>query len=460
MTHSPQSTPFGPPLAPTTWLRRATFLLLAVGTISLSACKDDDDDPSTPTTPTPAPTTVFYVGSNKSGANMNSVLAYRLKADGNIELLAGSPFMTGGAGFANPTQALGPDDTDECLALSPDKKRLFAVNQGSNTIAVFNIGTDGKLTAVAGSPFNSGGNNPCSIGVVGNRIVVVNKSDDGDSTTMEPAPTYNVFDVAAATGALSATPGGMFATKPGASPAHAYISPNQKLLFVDDFLAFMPPNPMGTLRALAIGTNGSLTPAPNTPMALPLLPPAMMAGGALGLWSHPTQNVLYVGMPMQDQIGVYTYDANSGALTFVRGVASGIPGAPATAVCWMRVNKAGTRMYSLNSGEGTVSVFNTADAQNPVMMQTLTLKSLGPLYDTMSPAGMLVSSEPFHLTMSPDEKTMLIVSQHTNPDFSANYNYVHTLTVAADGMLAEPTNPMQPPVDARTRPQGVVSVTF
>ena len=426
--------------------------LLGAGLLGagLTACTSNDAE----TTP-PAVGTVLYVENNL--ASGNGIVAYQQQADGSLKELAGSPFATGGTGFANPTQALGPDDTDEPLALSADKKRLFAVNQGSHTVAVFDIGTDGKLTAVAGSPFASGGNNPVSIGVVGSRIYVVNKSDDGNPATTEAAPNYTAFSVAA-NGALTAVPGTTFSTTPGASPAHALVAPGQRLLFVDDFLGFMNPTPTGTLRAFAIGADGKLTAAPGTPLALPAVPAPNMAGGALGLWAHPSQNVLYVGFPMQSKLGVYTFDAVTGALTFVRAVDAGNPGLPNSATCWLRANRAGTRLYTLNSGEGTVSVFDITNAQSPTQTQVFTLKNVGPLFGPTT-AMSVVSSQPFHLTLSDDGNALFVVGQHANTSFTSNYNYVHALRIAADGSLSEPTEPVQPAVPATARPQGAVSVT-
>lgn len=448
---NPFPSSFRPPVPAFQPLLRG-LLLASIGSLSLTACKKDSD---TTTTATGAGT-ILYIENNL--ASGNGILAYHQEADGSLKEIPGSPFATGGTGFANSIQALGADDTDEPVALSADRKRLYAVNQGSNTVAVFDIQADGKLTAVAGSPFPSGGNNPVSIGVAGSRLFVVNKSDDGNPATTDPAPNYTTLDVAA-NGRLSAVPGATFTTTPGASPAHALVAPGQRLLFVDDFLAFMPPSMSGTLRAFAIGADGKLTAAAGTPQPLPLVPPAATAGGALGLWTHPTQNVLYVGFPMQGKVGVYTYDAATGAPNFVRAVDSGNPGLPNAATCWLRVNQAGTRLYALNSGEGTVSVFDLANAQSPTLSQTLALKNPGPVFGT-TPANSLVSSQPFHLTFSADGNTLFVVSQHANTSFVTNYNYIHTLPVGSNGMLSEPTEPVQPTVPATARPQGAVSVTF
>ena len=54
------------------------------------------------------------------------------------------------------------------MTISPDKKFLFAVNQGSDTVAVFRIDTaTGALEHVEGSPFPSGGRAPSTTGFNG-----------------------------------------------------------------------------------------------------------------------------------------------------------------------------------------------------------------------------------------------------------------------------------------------------
>jgi hypothetical protein len=59
---------------------------------------------------------IVYTISNDYHDNANAVLAYRQNADGTLTALPGSPFLTGGSGVANPTEALGPDDSDNPIA--------------------------------------------------------------------------------------------------------------------------------------------------------------------------------------------------------------------------------------------------------------------------------------------------------------------------------------------------------
>ena len=123
---------------------------LSAVVLAIAACGGRDDDNGT----TPTARNVLYVESNHQSPGQNSVLGYARAADGSLTPLPGSPFLTGGKGHNNPTAGLlGPNDLDQPMVASDDKKRLYAVNAGSNTIAVFNVAADGTLAAVTGSPF-------------------------------------------------------------------------------------------------------------------------------------------------------------------------------------------------------------------------------------------------------------------------------------------------------------------
>src|SRR6516225_20556 len=119
-----------------------TLLLLPV----LSADDDRKEDQS--------PKNVLYVHSNNWAPGKNSVLAYtREPATGTLTEIKGSPFLTGGTGYRNSPERLGPDDTDQQITATADHRLLYVVNEGSNTIAGFAIQPDGSLKAVKGSPF-------------------------------------------------------------------------------------------------------------------------------------------------------------------------------------------------------------------------------------------------------------------------------------------------------------------
>ncbi len=388
---------------------------------------------------------ILYVQTNNFQDNQNAVLAYRDKGNGNLEPLAGSPFLTNGSGVGNPEQLLGPLDSDYEVRASSDGQYLLAVNSGSNTIAVFSIKATGALEHVTGSPFPSNGQTPVGIDVSGNFVFVLNKSQDPLHPTPQ-LPNYATFTIDAA-GKLTPVPGAKVETTAGTSPSNVLVSRDGKFLFGTDFLGFMLMPPVGTLRSFTINGTGGLTAVAGTPYVVP-----GMDGAALGLWQHPSGSVLYVGNPLQGKVGVYAINATTGALSLQTSVPAG------KAACWIRTNKAGDHMYVLNSGDNTVQVYNTSNPLAPASIQTLELKNSGPAYP--GPGGaQFKTSQPFSLVFSSSEAILYVVNQHTNKDFSiGNYNYLHTLKIAADGTVTEDADPLQLPVPNTVRPKGSVII--
>ena len=412
---------------------------LAITVLSIVSCK------KTNTIPTEK-NDIVYVETNNYQNNQNAVLAYRDNGNGKLEQLAGSPFLTNGAGVSNLGQVLGPLDSDYELRVSSDGQFLLAVNSGSNTIAVFSIKPNGALQPVAGSPFPSGGQTPVSIDVSGNNVFVVNKSNDPMQAT-PLAPNYTTFTIDGS-GTLTPVAGGKFETTPGTSPSQALVSRDKKFLFGSDFLGIMLNPPVGTLRSFTIAGTGVLTPVVGSPYVLPNSATAP-DNAALGLWQHPSGNPLYVGIPLQGKIGVFNVNAATGALTLQSTVAAG------KAVCWIRTNKAGDHLYALNSADNAVQVYDTSNPMSPSSVQTLELKNSGPAYGDAA----FKTSQAFSLAFSSTEKILYVVSQHTNTDFSiGNFNYLHALTVADNGMLTENTEPIQLPVANTIRPKGTAVV--
>jgi 6-phosphogluconolactonase (cycloisomerase 2 family) len=377
---------------------------------------------------------IVYVISNDYHDNANAVLAYRHKPDGTLAPLPGSPFLTHGAGLANPKQVLGPDDTDDPLVISDDGRFLFAVNGGSNTVAVFSINPDGSLTAAPGSPFSSGGQTPCSVAINGRFVYVANKAFD-PLHVITQQPNYTTFEVDDA-GRLLPVPNGTIEVPAGSSPSQVLLSNDRRFLFATDFLAFMLPTeePTGTLLSFSVQGERGLALAPGAPYVVPT-----GDGGALGLATNPrSDRTLYVGFPVAGAFGVYDIDPSTGVLTFVTQLTAG----PAT--CWLRTNSTGTRLYTLNSGKNAVGVFNTDNPQAPTPINTFTLK------DSQN-------SGDFSLGFSPDGATLYVVSQNVDTTFATNNNWLHVLKVAVDGTVSEPGEPLQLPVPNDARPQGVVT---
>jgi 6-phosphogluconolactonase (cycloisomerase 2 family) len=375
---------------------------------------------------------VLYIESNDPRPAQNSILAYRRGADGSLTPLPGSPFLTRGAGVGNPAQIMGPNDSDQNMIVTPDHRFLLAVNSGSNTVAVFRILADGSLEHISGSPFPSGGINPVSVGLSGLRLIVVNKNQDPAQNVGGALPNYVSIRNAATLGEPGFAQRPFSVTAPaGSSPSQGLVSPNGQVLFDAQFLG-------GNLVSFRIDADGRLIEAPGSPQKLPasVPPPAQ----PLGLQVHPSQPILYVGFASANQLGVYNYDEDTGALTFVNAFNNS-----GKALCWIVTNHAGTALFTVNSGDNSVSSYNISQPLAPAEAQHLVLRGPG---------------NPFQQALEPSERFLYVVSQRTTTDPNdLTGNGVHILTVGQDGSLAEaPFSPMALPVPAFARPQGVVAL--
>src|SRR5580700_3627336 len=300
-----------------------------------------------------------YVETNIKTPNGNSIAGFVRGANGHLQPIPGSPFLTGGAGTQYAGVGLGPQDSDQNIITNSDHTLLFAVNSGSDSIAVFHIGENGALARVEGSPFPSGGNDPVSLGLSGNTLFVVNKSGDfGRPSAI--LPNYTTFQVAA-DGKLTPTSDSTndssrrfqstVSVAVGSSPSQALAVPYTNLLFGADFLG-------GLLQRFQFDGNGGLHQL--TPLALPAseFSDTTTPRLPLGLISHPRYPLLYVGFVTANKLGVYRY-GNDGSLTFIRTVPNS-----GTAICWLRTNRAGTKLYSTDTGTNSVSVYDLSDPEN------------------------------------------------------------------------------------------------
>src|SRR5207237_3219622 len=134
-----------------------------------------------------------------------------------------------------PTFALGPFDSDQNVIVNPSHTLLFAVNGGSDTIAVFSINDDGSLTPVKGSPFPSGGSNPVSVGLARDEVLCVVNQDQDPGHPGRYLPNYTSFRVTNE-GRLIPIPWSTFFVDAGSSPSQALVSPDGGVLLGAEFL--------------------------------------------------------------------------------------------------------------------------------------------------------------------------------------------------------------------------------
>ena len=407
---------------------------------------------------------VVYVVSNDPVPNGNAILGYRRNHKGYLTPLAGSPFLTGGMGYATKEKELGlphfgPFDLDQNIIVNPERTLLFATNGGSDTIAVFNIQPDGGLIPVEDSPFPSGGKNPVSLGLAGNNLYVVNKNEDPGRDMIKTRPNYTGFRVSS-NGSLKPIPNSTIElSPPSRSPTQVLIVKN-KFIYDGDFGNFplasrvamwgddLKKDTPSMIRSFKINVDGTLKQYPPMPAPAGVFdngldvdndgkPDALM----FGLQAHPKEPLVYVSMVSGAKLAIFSYD-NEGRLSFIRAVPN-----KGQLICWIKINKAGTRAYTTNNGDDTVSTYDLTDPANPIEIQTLQLKGHG---------------HPYQMDLDSSESFLHIVKHRTFPETPlGDGSVLNVLKIKPDGTLMEVgSSPETLPVrdDLLARPQGVVAL--
>jgi 6-phosphogluconolactonase (cycloisomerase 2 family) len=384
------------------------------------------------------PSTV-YVESNNPDLAENAVLAFRRDpSDGSLTQIG--TYATNGTGQFNLPKVLGPDDSDQEVVATPDGRFLFAVNQGSNSITSFRIGYDGGLDYLG--TVDSGGVQPVSLGIAGDRLYVANRGDETANHDGTVAPNYTGFTINNE-GWLSAIPGSTVTFPVGTSPAQALISRTGRFLFADIFGIPNTSAPQdNTIAPFLIKPDGTLQLAPGGNVGAPVDPPLL-----LGTASHPTLNIVYAGLTGANEVGVFTYN-ETGRLDFVTDVPD-----QGAAGCWCVVSGDGRFLYVATTGTDSIGVFSLADPLNPVQIQEFAL----PHAD-----GDQGQTADFQIGLDPTGQSLYVVNQSTNATGTNHRgNQLHTLSVAADGTVSEPQDPIvfaPGDVPANAHPQGVAVV--
>lgn len=371
-----------------------------------------------------AQVTTLYLESNR--ANRNSILAFQ-NIGGTLSFLG--EFSTEGRGVFDLSLKLGPFDSDQEVTANSEGTVLYAVNSGSDTIAIFRIGATGRLTPLVGSPFPSGGTNPVSVGLARGTLAVVNKAMDASRPSLDH-PNYVSFNLAS-DGAIDAGPLSNESAPVGSSPSQAQISSGKRLVFDAQFLG-------GHLRSFLVDNNGALTPE-----SFQALPASQFVGTppphiGLGLDVHPRKSILYVGFTSANRLGVYTYDA-TGHLTFVRSVHNS-----GKAICWIKSNTVGTRLYTSNTFDSSVSVYDITNPLEPVEIQHLKLRGLG---------------NPFQNIIDPRGTWLYVLTQRGSPSIPLGKgNTLHVLRIdPVSGKLSD-DDFVSLSLPKGTRPQGLAAV--
>lgn len=423
---------------------------------------------------------LLYIINNNPAVGQNAVLGYSRNPDGSLIDLPGSPFFTGGTGYRNINERIGPDDTDGELIISPDHRFLFATNTGSDNISVFRVRLDGSLALVPGSPFPSGGKQPISLALSNGFLYVANRGDGILPTQVVPtytagtpgATNYSVLSVGG-DGSLTLLPNLKYNAPDGSSPSQVVASPDGQFVFADTFLspssdppfAGIFPNPGARSLLVSFATDeddGSLEsqPAVGLPRQAPFIINNVFRPFLLGMRPHPTQNILFVDAVAAGALAVYSWDSG-GALTYVTAVGANGAGVQ----CWTAIDPAAKFLYASAIGPDVVSVFNIQNPMAPTFVQNFNLGGPRANLPAGTPEPVAFTTAPFNLSFSPDGKYLYVVNHETCVSQTidpacASGNAIHIMTQNSDGTLNElPFSPLIfPPtvVPNETHPKGIV----
>ena len=266
----------------------------------------------------------------------NTVSAFSVNtSSGMLTSVPGSPFATG----ARPTG----------IAVSPSAKLVFVANQAANSISVFSIGANGALSPVSGSPFAAANPYGLTLSAAGTVLFAGNFPD----SMVSDLNTVSAFQVGA-NGSLTAIAGSPFATANSsgfASSIGLAADPSGKLLFVADHMA-------QAVVPFSISSTGALTPVSALPAPAPSCS-VSCHNNPLRLAVHPNNQFLYATNVQAGTLS--TFSITNGTLSALGDVATGqhpfgVALDPSGAFLYV-VNKMDNTIsgYSVNAATGMVS---------------------------------------------------------------------------------------------------------
>jgi 6-phosphogluconolactonase (cycloisomerase 2 family) len=268
----------------------------------------------------------------------NAVVVLNRLADGTLSEASTMPVETGGKGLAVPAGG----DFDAQGAVRINGKRLFAVNPGSDSIAVFEIAPSGELKAVAGSPFPSGGSTPLSITVAGDLVYVANQAVPFANPTHAPNITGFRLDI---DGRLIPIAGSTIEFAPGQGPADVEFSPDGRILAVT--AGFQSD---GSVRSFAVQSNGLLKEGTGSPFK------ASGVSGTVGFsWAADGHHVM-VSNFRGSAVTVFSVDPKTAAL---KPEGTPYPNQQGAA-CWTALSPDGKTLYTGNFVSNSVSAYSVA----------------------------------------------------------------------------------------------------
>ena len=276
-----------------------------------------------------------YAYTLNNDGERNGVVVLTRNDDGTLTEMAGSPFATGGRGLVVPTGG----DFDAQGSVRVHGRHVLTVNPGSNSIAVLAI-DGGRLSAVAGSPFASGGVTPLSVTAHGDLVYVANQAIPFINPDRKP----NITGFRMGTeGRLTPIPGSTIEFPAGQGPAQVEFSPSGSVLAVT--AGFQTD---GRIHTFAVLPDGRLKEGPGSPFI------TREVSGTVGYsWSADGRHLL-VSNFRGSAMTVFSVDATTAAIE-PKGPAYPNGGG---AACWTALSPDGTTLYTGNFVGNSISAYS------------------------------------------------------------------------------------------------------
>jgi 6-phosphogluconolactonase len=343
---------------------RAEFIYVSYGSSLLSYALDNKTGIISPLPSSPLPITggasnLVVAPSNRflyaDTGNPSVVSGYRIKPNGELATLSGSPFKASGG----------------ALALDPFDRFLYVADGAQNgSVSVYRIAADGaiKPKPVPGSPFPAG-SFPFSIAAdpFGRFVYAAN-------AVSKDVSAYQVLE----NGALVTVPGSPFPITGQGNLVTVAVDPSGRFVYVGNFGG-------ASVSSFRIGSNGALTQLAGSPTKI---------GGEWlqDLVLDPTGGLLYV---LQGETGLESFhiDNTTGALELASAVQS------AREVFILAVDPLGKFVYAGNSNDiipGPVSLSGFHVDSQGVLKPVLGSPFFLPVPDGTSPGSIVIVKRSGH----------------------------------------------------------------
>jgi hypothetical protein len=336
----------------------------------------------------------IYVNANTATPNKNAVAAIPYTKNGIPLSKKATLFPTGGMGtpLVLPLpNSVGTTAGDHQVLLSSDHKFLFAVNQGSNSIAVFHVNArTGALTPVKGSPFFSFGIAPIGLGYFNNVLTVANHGIIAPFNPLgssPPGPADLVSFHVSPSGALTK----ISSTTPAPDGAiDATVSPDGSTVISSGFFPEIVPGQTfptfgpQLIRSFTLSSAGALNqvdavsfPSDFTAGLSAVLPPfipSVLYPLPFGITFNPdpSKKFVYINATVAGRLAVYDY-SDPANLTLVSNAMN-----PGVAACWIVVSKDGRFLYDSNSVTQNISIYSISpDGSTVTLVGTVPVNSKG-----------------------------------------------------------------------------------